>query len=316
MRFPIKTTAVVVVLGGIAAASYSPAKQYLQTRYRIQYQEEEVSTGPVVFEVNSTGTVQPVLSVHVGSFVSGPIVELHVEFNQQVKKGELLAKVDPRIYQSNLDRDEAAVATRWADVERAEALLQQAINDESRAEELRKLNKDYVSQTEIDQFHFNCMSLKAQLRLVEAAVEQAIASWEYSKLNLNYCEIRSPVDGVVIDRKIDPGQTLAAQFTTPELFIVAPDIKKEMYVIASVDEADIGLIRQAQENKQPVHFTVDAYPDDLFTGHIKEVRMNSTTTQNVVTYPVVVSAANPDMKLMPGMTANISFQVTERTSTL
>jgi HlyD family secretion protein len=316
MRFPIKTTAVVVVLGGIAAASYSPAKQYLQTRYRIQYQEEEVSTGPVVFEVNSTGAVQPVLSVHIGSFVSGPIVELHVEFNQLVKKGELLAKIDPRIYQSNLDRDEAALKTRRADVDRAKALLQQAINDEDRAEELRKLNKDYVSQTEIDQFHFNCLSLKAQLRLAEAAVVQAEASKEYSKLNLEYCEIRSPVDGVVIDRKIDPGQTLAAQFTTPELFIVAPDIKKEMYVIASVDEADIGLIRQAQENKQPVHFTVDAYPDDLFEGRIKEVRMNSTTTQNVVTYPVVVSAANPDMKLMPGMTANISFQVNERTSAL
>jgi HlyD family secretion protein len=316
MRFPIKTTAVVVVLGGIAAASYSPAKQYLQSRYRVQYQEEEVTTGPVVFEVNSTGTVQPVLSVHIGSFVSGPIVELHVEFNDEVKKGKLLAKIDPRIYKSNLDRDAAAVARSWSDVERAEALLQQAINDENRAEELRKLNKDYVSQTEIDQFHFNCLSLKAQLNLARDAVDQAIANWEYSKQNLEYCEILSPVDGIVIDRKIDKGQTLAAQFTTPELFIVAPDIKKEMYVIASVDEADIGLIHQAEKTKQPVHFTVDAYPDDLFEGWIKEVRMNSTTTQNVVTYPVVVSAANPDMKLMPGMTANISFQVSERKSAL
>src|SRR5436190_4377573 len=121
----------------------------------------------------------------------------------------------------------------------------------------------------MDQFEANWESLKGQLKLAEAAVEQARASWKYSEVTLGYCEIRSPVDGVVIDRKIDPGQTLAAQFTTPELFIVAPDIKKEMYVIASVDEADIGLIRQAQENKQPVHFTVDAYPDDLFEGRIK-----------------------------------------------
>src|SRR5713101_9733829 len=104
MRFPIKTTAAIVVLGGVAAASYSPAKQFLKDRYRVQYQEEEVSTGPVVFEVNSTGTVQPVISYHVGSFVSGPIVELHVEFNQQVKKGELLAKVDPLLYLSNVQR--------------------------------------------------------------------------------------------------------------------------------------------------------------------------------------------------------------------
>src|SRR6266849_1540926 len=108
MRFPIKTTALVVVLGGVATASFSPAKQYFKDRYRIQYQEEEVSTGPVVFEVNSTGTVQPVLSVHVGSFVSGPIVELHVEFNQQVPEDYLLAKIEPLIYQSNVDRDKAA----------------------------------------------------------------------------------------------------------------------------------------------------------------------------------------------------------------
>lgn len=316
MRFPIKTTAVIVVLGGVAAASYSPAKQFLKDRYRVQYQEEGVTTGPVVFEVNSTGTVQPVLSVHIGSFVSGPIVELHVEFNQQVKKGELLAKIDPLIYKANLDRDDAALVRCRADVDRAKAVLQQAINDERRAEALRASNKDFVSDTEMDQFRFNKQSLDAQLKLADAAVKQAEASKEYSKANLDYCEIRSPVDGVVIDRKIDPGQTLAAQFQTPELFIIAPDIKKEMHVIATVDEADIGLLRQAKDASQPVHFTVDAYPDDLFEGRIKEVRMNSTTTQNVVTYPVVVTVPNPDMKLMPGMTANISFQVSERKSAL
>jgi HlyD family secretion protein len=316
MRFPIKTTAVLVVLGGVAAASYSPAKQYFKDRYRVEYQEEEITKGPVVFEVNSTGTVQPVISYHVGSFVSGPIKDLFVEFNQSVKEGELLARVDPLIYKSNVDRDRAALVTRDADVARVEALLEQANNDLRRAEALRKSNKDFVSDTEWDQFRFNQKSLDAQLKLAKAGVEQAQASLDYSKANLGYCEIRSPVTGVVIDRKIDKGQTLAAQFQTPELFIIA-NIKDEIYVIATVDEADIGLIRQAQETKQPVHFTVDAYPDDLFTGSIKEVRMNSTTTQNVVTYPVVVSVKpNPDMKLMPGMTANISFQVSERSSAL
>src|SRR5262249_1255044 len=111
MRFPIKTTAVLVVLGGVAAASYSPAKQYFKDKYRVQYQEEEATTGPVVFEVNSTGTVQPVTSYHVGSFVSGPIIELHAEFNQKVEKDKLLARVDPLIYQSNVDRDKAALVT-------------------------------------------------------------------------------------------------------------------------------------------------------------------------------------------------------------
>jgi HlyD family secretion protein len=316
MRFPIKTTAVLVVLGGVAAASYAPAKQYLKDRYRTEYQEDEICTGPIVFEVNSTGTVQPVISYHVGSFVSGPITELNVEFNQQVKERYLLAMIDPRIYKANLDRDQAALDTRVADVDRVKALLEQANNDLRRAKELQTTNKDFVSATEMDQFKFNQMSLVAQLKLAEAAVTQAKASLEYSKLNLEYCEIRSPVEGLVIDRKIDKGQTLAAQFQTPELFIIA-NIKDEIYVIATVDEADIGLIRQAQDTKQPVHFTVDAYPDDLFTGTIKEVRMNSTTTQNVVTYPVVVSVKpNPEMKLMPGMTANISFQISERTSAL
>jgi HlyD family secretion protein len=316
MRFPIKTTAVIVVLGGVAAAGYTPAKQFLKERYRVQYQEEEVSTGQVVFEVNSTGTVQPVTSYHVGSFVSGPISELFVEFNQHVAEGEKLAMVDDLIYNANVKRDQAGLVSRVADVNRLKALYRQADNDYRRSEALRKTNKDFVSDTEWDQFRFNRRSMYAQLNLAVAAVKQAKASLDYSIAQLGYCKITSPVDGVVIDRKIDKGQTLAAQFQTPELFIIA-NIKDEIYVIATVDEADIGLIRQAQKTDQPVHFTVDAYPDDLFEGHIKEVRMNSTTTQNVVTYPVVVSVKpNPDMKLMPGMTANISFQVSERPSAL
>ncbi|HEV3203586.1 MAG TPA: efflux RND transporter periplasmic adaptor subunit [Gemmataceae bacterium] len=311
MRFPVKTTVLLVVVGG-AAAAFAPVQQYWKDRHRPQFQEEEVTRGQIFFEVNSTGTVQPVLSVHIGSFVSGPIVELHVEFNQQVNKGDLLAKIDPLLYVSNVQRDEAQLDTREADVDRVKALLQQAVNEERRALSLRDKNKDFVSETEMDQYRFNHLSLVAQLKLAEAAVKQAQASLDSSKVNLAYTEIRSPVDGIVIDRKIDPGQTLAAQFQTPELFIIAPDMKKEMYVMASVDEADIGLLRQAQETKQAVHFTVDAYPDDLFEGKISQIRMNSTTTQNVVTYPVVVSAPNPDMKLMPGMTANISFQISDK----
>jgi HlyD family secretion protein len=315
MRFPIKTT-VVLALGAAAAASYSPLTKYWKERHRIQYQEDELTKGRIVFEVNSTGTVQPVLSVHVGSFVSGPILELHVEFNQQVKKGELLAKIDQKLYDSTVKQNQAALNTREADVDRVKALLQQAVNDERRAVALRTNNKDFVSDTEMDQFRCNRLSLEAQLKLGVAAVKQAEATLENSKVNLEYTNILAPVDGIVIDRKIDPGQTLAAQFQTPELFIIAPDMKKEMYVMASVDEADIGLLRQAMESKQPVHFAVDAYPDDLFEGKIAQIRMNFTTTQNVVTYPVVVSAPNPDMKLMPGMTANISFQIKEKTGVL
>jgi HlyD family secretion protein len=129
---------------------------------------------------------------------------------------------------------------------------------------------------------------------------------------LEYTNILSPVDGIVIDRKIDPGQTLAATFQTPQLFTVAPDMRKKMHVHALVDEAEIGAIREAQAKGRPVHFTVDAYSDDLFEGKIEEVRYSATTTQNVVNYPVVVAAPNPDLKLLPGMTASISFQIEER----
>jgi HlyD family secretion protein len=153
------------------------------------------------------------------------------------------------------------------------------------------------------------MALEAQLTVAEAAVKQAEANLKNSKANLDYTDILSPVDGIVIDRKIDPGQTLASQFQTPELFTIAPDMDKVMHVFASVDEADIGMIRRAQEANQPVKFEVDAYPDDEFEGTIYQIRKSSTTTNNVVTYPVVIAAPNPDLKLLPGMTADIEFQI-------
>ena len=156
------------------------------------------------------------------------------------------------------------------------------------------------------------MSLDASLKLAEASVKQAEANLSNSQANLDYTEIVSPVDGIVIDRKIEPGQTLAASFQTPELFVIAPDMEKKMYIFASVDEADIGLIRKADEGEKPVRFTVDAYPDDLFEGSIEQIRYSATANQNVVTYPVVVVAPNPDLKLLPWMTANLSFEVEKR----
>ena len=316
MRKLVRWTVILLMLGGGGSAAYWAGARYMKERRRVSYRVAEVTRGKVVAVVNSTGTVKPVLSVSVGSFVSGPIEALYVDFNAEVKKGDLLAKIDPRLYAANVARDRAQLATRKAEVQRVTAQLQQAKNDEARAQALRAENRGFLSDTEMDQFKFNRMGLEAQLAVAEASVLQAQASLENSEANLGYTEIRSPVDGMVIDRKIDPGQTLAAQFQTPELFIVAPDLKKEMHVFASVDEADIGLIRQAQERDQPVRFTVDAYPDDLFEGKIFQIRKSSTTTQNVVTYPVVVSAPNPDLKLLPGMTASLSFQVTESSEVL
>ena len=312
MNFPWKTTLFLLILAGGGFAAYQPAAAYFKERNRPKFRTESTETGHIQFVVNATGTVKPVLSVSVGAFVSGPIQELHVEFNDEVEAGQLLAKIDPRLYDANVARDRAALATREAEVKRIQARLQNAINDEKRSLGLQEDNPDFISQTELDQFRFSRMALDAELIVANAQIEQAQASLKNSEANLDYTEIRAPVSGIVIDRKIDPGQTLAAQFQTPELFVIAPDMRKEMHVFASVDEADIGLIREAQESGERVTFTVDAYPGELFEGKIWQIRLSSTTTQNVVTYPVVVSAPNSDLKLLPGMTAEITFQVRER----
>ncbi len=316
MKLILRIVILLAILAGLAAAAYQPVRVYWTERNRPHWRKLDMSRGPIVAVVKSTGTVKPVLSVSIGSFVSGPITELCVDFNQVVKKGDLLARVDPRLYKANVDRDQAVLATREADVDRVDALLQQAIRDEQRAIALREENQDFISGKEMDALHFNRLSLKAQLKLAEASVAQARGALENSEANLEYTRIVSPVDGMVIDRKIDLGQTLASQFQTPELFIIAPDMDRKMHVFASVDEADIGLILKAQQQGVPVEFRVDAYPEEVFVGEIEQIRKNSTSTESVVTYPVVVAAPNPDLKLLPGMTASLSFQVDKRLDVL
>ncbi len=312
MRTLIKLVIVLAILAGIGAAAYKPTMDYIAKRNRPVWRTATVEQGRIVSVVNSTGTVKPKLKVAIGSFVSGPIKELYCVFNQEVKQGELLAKIDPKIYLSNVARDQAALTNRVADVFRVKAQLQLAINDEKRAVALRAEDESFISQAEMDKFRFGRLSLEAQLKVADSAVDQAQATLENSQANLDYTNITSPVDGIVIDQKIEPGQTVAAQFQTPELFIVAPDMRKEMHIHASVDEADIGLIKAAQHQAYPATFTVDAYSEKLFRGTIHEIRLSSTTVQNVVTYPVIVAAPNPDLDLLPGMTASLSFQVDRR----
>lgn len=312
MRTWFKILVVLGILVAVGAVSAKPLGDYWRRRNLPDWRVASTTEGSIVAVVNSTGSLKPVLSVSVGSFVSGPIDELKANFNQEVKQGDVLARVEKRIYKANVQRDEATLKTRIADVDRAKAQLQLAKNDEKRALRLREEDETFISQAEIDKFSFSRESLEAQLELAKASVDQAIASLEYSQAQLDYTDIKSPVDGIVVSRKIDPGQTLAAQFQTPELFVVAPNMRDCMHIHASVDEADIGLIRTAKERNLPVSFTVDAYPDDLFEGRVEEIRLSHTSTQNVVTYPVIVSAKNPDLKLLPGMTASISFEVDRR----
>lgn len=304
----------IIVLLLVAAGVFGGTKlrAYWKKRTEPKFKFAKVTRGDIVFEVLATGTVDPILKVEIGSFVSGPIVELHVDFNQQVNEGDLLAKVDPRRYKAAAMRDAAALQTARCRVLQIQTDLQRAMNDEQRAERLREINEDYVSDTEMDQFKFARQGLEAELLVAEQSVKQAEAQLNDSELNLGYTDILAPTSGTIIDRLIDPGQTLAAQFQTPQLFILAPDMEERMWVLASVVEADIGYVIRAKEEKRPVYFTVDAYENELFEGVIHQVRKNPTTEQNVVTYPVVVETPNPDLKLLPGMTANLSFEIERR----
>ena len=300
------------ILGGGGFYGYRKGNEWLTERNRPRFRTSNVTTGDIRVSVNATGTVKPVLPQHIGSFVSGPIEGLFVDFNDEVTEGQILATIDPRIYIASVSRDTATLMTRKAEVERVKADLQRARNDEKRTIALKEENADFISQAELDQYHFGRMALEAQLLIAEANIKQAQANLENSEANLNYTKIKSPVDGIVTERKIEPGQTLASQFQAPELFVIAPDMKKKMHIFASIDEADIGLVSEAHEAKRPVHFSVDAYQDKVFAdGVIEQIRLSPTANQNVVTYPVVVATPNPDMKLLPGMTANLSFLIRE-----
>ncbi|HVK11388.1 MAG TPA: efflux RND transporter periplasmic adaptor subunit [Gemmataceae bacterium] len=312
MRTLIKWLVILGVIGAVLAGAGYGAMKYLKTQSVPRFTTAAVTTGKIETVVNSTGPIKPVQSVSVGSFISGPILEIFVDFNDAVKKGQLLARIDPRLPQASLDRENAAFDTQEAELKRIRAQLEQARANETRAIKLRTTNPDYLSEQEMDQLKFTRAALEAQEIVAKANIEAARAGVKNAEANVAYTKITSPVDGVIIDKKVEQGQTVASSFQTPELFIIAPEMEQHMHVFASVDEADIGQILKAKAEGRRVTFTVDAYPDDMFTGTIFQVRQNATTTQNVVTYPVVIEAPNPGMKLRPQMTANVSFQIDVR----
>ncbi len=305
--FGLVTSAVLLAAGTAGYRCYSAPASISSNVYRTA----SVRRGDVVPVVTSTGTVQPVLSVQIGSFVSGIVSKVNVDYNTKVKAGQVLAVIDPRLYKANLAHEEAAMAHARADLARINALLEQAIRTEKRGMQLKP--KNAISETDLDQCTADRRSLEAQKQQAEATILECQANRDTAKTNLEYTDIRSPVDGLITDRKVDPGQTVASQFQTPVLFIVAPDLEKKVYVYAAVDEADIGLIRDAQTRNEPVFFSVDAYPRDTFQGKIAQVRLNPNTVHNVVTYTVVVESTNPKLRLLPGMTAKLSFQIEKKT---
>jgi HlyD family secretion protein len=266
----------------------------------LKYKTEKIHRGNIEAMVIATGSVNAVITVLVGTQVSGTIKDLHVDFNSPVKKGQLLAQIDPATFQAQVDQARANLLSAEANLKKNEAALFDARRTFNRNKTL--LAKNFIPQSDLDAYETAVQTALAQVDAGKAQVLQSRAALNQAETNLRYTRILSPVDGTVISRNIDVGQTVAASFQTPTLFTIAEDLTK-MQIDTSVDEADIGQAKVGQE----VRFTVDAYPDTNFSGLVSEIRNAPVTVQNVVTYDVVVQVSNSDLKLKPGMTANVSI---------
>ncbi len=257
---------------------------------KVEYNYAEIKKGSITQEITATGTLNALKTIDVGTQVSGKVSKIYVDFNDEVKKGQVIAMIDTVNLVSSVVDAEASVLKAKTD------LIQQQ-KEFDRYSEL--LAKKAVSQSDFDAVNTEYLSAKIALKSAETQLDRA-------KTNLEYATITAPIDGIVISRAVDEGQTVAASFSTPTLFTIANDLRK-MQLKASIDEADIGLIKKEQE----VTFSVDAYPDQKFTGTVQQIRLQPTTSQNVVTYTVVIDVPNPDLKLLPGMSATISVKVDE-----
>jgi HlyD family secretion protein len=293
------------------------------------FREGTIRNGDIKFEVKCTGTVDPVLKVQIGAFVSGPIQKVCVDFNDKVVKDQLLAEIDPQVFKAQCRQAQYALDHSMADLEQFKAKAHQMERDFKRAKALftkstvdgKECKGNCISESEYDLAEASYEMAVASVNVAKATVEQNRAALDLANTNLGYTSIRSPVDGIIIDRKVDAGQTLASQYQTPVMFIVAPELDKKVWVMASIDEADIGLVRKAEANGLPVQFTADAYQNEKFEGKIIQVRLGPKAAQpnmpvNVVTYVTVVEAPNTELKLLPGMTVNLVFRVDQHEKVL
>lgn len=275
----------------------------------IRYKTAPVERGSIVSVVNATGTINPVTLVQVGSQVTGMVQSLHADFNSVVKKNQVVARIDPFPYQARRDQAAANLANAKAAVLKARADLSQRKRELDRVQALIKQN--FVSQNEVDVALTAHEGAVAQLAVAEAAVKQAEAALDAAELDLTYTVIKSPIDGIVISRLVEVGQRINASMSIPVIFTIAEDLTK-MQVNANVSEADIAGLTKGKD----ATFTVDAYPGERFQGRIQQVRNAPISVQNVVTYDVVVGVENQDLRLKPGMTANVSIIVARRDNVL
>ncbi len=298
-----------VLLVVAAAAAFAYTRQSGKSADDPGYSTVKVERGPLVARVTATGTLSALVTVQVGSQVSGRIQSLHADFNSKVKKGEVIARLDPQLFDAAVQSAQANLAAAEGNLARTRALATDAERQAQRAQDV--FAQKLISQAERDTAQANAESTRAGVASSEGAVAQAKAALYQAKINLAYTVIASPTNGVVISRNVDVGQTVAAALQAPTLFTIAEDLRK-MQVHTNVAESDVGKLRENME----ASFTVDAYPSERFRGTVSQVRNAPQILQNVVTYDAVIDVDNADLRLKPGMTANVNFVYAKRDDVL
>ena len=303
-RIVIAAVALAVVIGGVyfwrhrgndeAASAYRTAK---------------VDRGDIRVTISATGALDATSKVDVGSQISGQVIEVLADYNDHVSKGQVIARIDPSTYETQIAQGSAQINAARASLATAQATLRNAEADYNRKAELAQ--QQLIARGDLDLARATRDQARAQVASAQAQITQQTASTQTTRLNLQRTVIRSPVDGVVLSRTVEPGQTVAASLQAPVLFQIAEDLS-QMEILLAVDEADIGQVKPGLD----VSFTVDAFPDRNFRGKVKQVRLAATNTSNVITYPVVVSVDNSDQSLLPGMTANAEIEVSHRDNVL
>jgi len=292
---------IALVAVGISAGAYYMRRGSKEPQITVA----PVTRGDVVDTVGATGTLEAVTTVQVGTQVSGTVQELYADFNSIVRKGQVIARLDPSLIQTQIEQQEANVARAQAEMERLRVSLEDARVKLTRARDLS--DRSLIPKTELEAAEVNVRSTEAQLRSAQAGMTQARANLNQMRVNLDHTVIHAPIDGIVISRNVDVGQTVAASMQAPTLYLLAADLTK-MKVNANIDEADVGRIRPGQA----VRFRVDAYPTDDFLGTVSQIRLQPVVVQNVVTYATVIDVPNPALKLKPGMTANVTIEIARR----
>ncbi len=289
-----------IITGAVLLALIIGGVSYKALKSKVRYITKPIQKCTITQVVEASGTINPVNTVSVGSTVSGLIQDIYVDFNSQVKKGQILAQIDPRNFEATVQQNEAQIANAQANVARLKAVVDY---DKMMYERYKNLYaKNFVAKSELDQYKSTYYADVAQMNAAQAQVNQYRANLKTAQTNLGYTQIIAPVDGTIVSREIDVGQPVAASFQAPQLFTIAQDLTK-MQIEVSVSEADIGKVQDGQD----VTYTLDGYPDSVFKGKVTQVRISPTTVSNVVTYTVIVDVKNDDLKLIPGMTANVSI---------